>query len=517
MHGDPFEPDRFDSPDDTADGSFVLDDLDAWLDVARHEDHPAEAIERLEAALELFPNRPDIRLALAYYTLADGRFADAAERFAELAEDHPNDPELAAGHAASLVAMGRAREALTVIDAALDRDPDHAPLWCQKLAALLHLQRFVALQAAYDEARHHGPPCPTCDLWLGEMYLRTGEVEPAARIARRLAALPRRLFRYPQRVHDLPLFLGRVALAGGQPEQAADAFVTVRPAYRGLGDEIPRAALRLAALAYLRSHRPQAALQLVVRRCTDRPGHTPPGAADHLLRAEVMLHAGCDLSEVRSAAETALWADPTLPGVHLLLAELALLRSALPLARSHLTRETRLNDLSDDEQVLRLALAWTKARRPRRALAVLNRRDSLTLPPSADLPMLRADLLALRAALLLRKRRYAEGRAAAFAALGLRPHDPHILHNLALAECRRGHFGEARGWASLMSGASGTASRHATLATRRLVPGAGLGARLLPPLDPQPLRLHIAWRSLRQRWRRWTAPLRGRRAVSPAG
>lgn len=91
-----------------------------------------------------------------------------------------------------------------------------------------------------------------------------------------------------------------------------------------------------------------------------------------------------------------------------------------------------LESLATPEVLLEAAMLADRLRRPRLAVRLL-RQLALLAPES---PSAWQNL----AVLLLRRRRLAEGLSASFRALQLAPHDPAILHNLALAHARCNDF-----------------------------------------------------------------------------
>lgn len=439
----PPDPSPSDPADPHADDLLEGEDLYAAIEpqdfADRYATCPAAAIGRVAEVLEVFPDRADLQHALALLHLAADHLDEAERLFAELWERPRPHPDVAVGYARTLAALGRHRDAVRLLDRALRRWPRCEPLLCQKLASLVALRAFDAAAATYHDARRLAPDCPACDLHLAVMRLETGRSDLAARLARRLT--PDRVQRLPLPVRSttLPMFRGRLAMAEGRWADAVSQFQSVE-----VHGRMPLEARRLAALALLRTGRATAAVELAAYPCRYERTGTAADAPWHLLHAEVLLWAGHDAEAVRGPLALAVALDPTLPRAELLLAESHLAAGNLERARGHLGREMLLADFTDGEFVLRLALAWAKCRRPRRALDVLDRFERHA---GGVLP---ADLLALRAALLLRKRRYPAGLNAAYAALRLRPHDPDVLHNLALAEARRGRYRAAAGWAGLL-------------------------------------------------------------------
>lgn len=405
---------------------------------ALNEDMLLPGIDLLERALELVPHRRDWRSELARrYELADN-FTRAEQLWSELWAEDTDNPDIAAGWARTLQAQARHRECLRVLEHALSLYPHHEPLLCLKLAGLVATGRLAEVDPIYSQARQLRADCPVCDLHLGEARLATGNVGDAAEIAERLVRTPFN----PQLPVDWDRsrlwFVGRVAMAFQRYDDAAAAF-------RELLNEHPPhpEARRRAAEALLLAGKPDAAIALAGEPCTLGTPPRPELAPSFADFAQILIQARRHPEKALHAAQTALDIDPTLPHVHLLIAKASIQSGRLNLARDHLRREMRVADPGDPSAAFALALAWLHARRPRHALAVLDRFDRLGGMPTAP-------LAALRAAIQLQRRRYTDGLAAAYTALRLEPHRPDVLHNLAVAEARRGDFTAAQSWARLL-------------------------------------------------------------------
>jgi TolB-like protein/class 3 adenylate cyclase len=106
--------------------------------------HRADA--SAQKALSIDPHDPLSHQAAGYIALCQRKFDLAGTHLNRAAKLNPNDAMIAADQANWLVRTGKPQEALTVLDAAMQRDPYPAAwMWEMRYRALFHLHR-------YDEA-----------------------------------------------------------------------------------------------------------------------------------------------------------------------------------------------------------------------------------------------------------------------------------------------------------------------------------------------------------------------------
>lgn len=105
-------------------------DWRGWVGVQL--DQRDRAIFDYENLLDLQPGRSDIRLRLAQLLVESNRWADAVPHLERLLLEMPDDPDAIAALAPCRVVQTRSLEAREMLDAALQKNPDHFGLLYQR-------------------------------------------------------------------------------------------------------------------------------------------------------------------------------------------------------------------------------------------------------------------------------------------------------------------------------------------------------------------------------------------------
>ena len=396
------------------------------------------AVALLRAAIELVPTDAAWHVALASALEALGETPAAVDVYRAAFDLDTADLHTGLALAHTLHRSSRHREALAVLAQLHDTDPTFEPAYCLKIAVLTELQRFPLAEETYYLARLHEDDCPRCDLAMARALLAQNQPHRARSLLSRLAETA------PS--DDAELLLAQACLACGDFDLAANHFLS------RLHDEPdnPHLWIHLGTAQQLASRHHDAAASF--KRAVELD---PDLAPAHAALARFLLCRN-QAAPALAAASDALRADPTLAGLHLLIARAALDARIPAVARHHLRRELQVLSDADPAALLELALLLDRARRPTLALRVLRR-----LVDAAPQSVGAWQNLAV---LCFRLRRFDDGLAASYTALRLHPHHPDVLHNLALAHARRSDLPAATGYARLATAAA-------------------------PPTDPEPRRL----------------------------
>jgi tetratricopeptide (TPR) repeat protein len=98
-------------------------DWRAW--VGNQLDHRTQAISDCERALELQPNRSEVRLRLANLLVESSRYAEALPHLERLQQEQPDNPEVLVPLARCRIVQSRTDEAQALLDSVLQAHPDH--------------------------------------------------------------------------------------------------------------------------------------------------------------------------------------------------------------------------------------------------------------------------------------------------------------------------------------------------------------------------------------------------------
>lgn len=228
-----------------------------------------ESQQLLERAADLATD-PAITRVLVERLWQSDRFEEVANRLKDLdPADARSDATLLAYRAMALVDLKREAEARQIIDALQARKGDNvAASWAAALEAHAQEQpRARETIARLDSALARNPDNGVLSYWIGECYLRVGEMELAKGKFRDAAdAMPSWV-----KPH---IMIARSALALGQTEEALEA---ARAARKGAPNQLASAKVYAAALHQWLSEHPdaeqaKALLQFVTLIQQQKPG-----------------------------------------------------------------------------------------------------------------------------------------------------------------------------------------------------------------------------------------------------
>jgi tetratricopeptide (TPR) repeat protein len=196
---------------------------DAWGDyalllerTARSLHERLDAVEKMDQALRLQPDRRDVRKRLVHVTMELGRYNDAWHHLDKLLEASPDDPELLHLRGRCLEGTGEYAAAAKQFEDVIRRDPTY-------------IDSYIRLDDLY---RHRLNRAADTGRLMDDLVKANGS--PRAYVVRA------RYYRQggagaPEKPEDLPLaFLGaEVAAALATNSAGADPFAAARPAFTG--------------------------------------------------------------------------------------------------------------------------------------------------------------------------------------------------------------------------------------------------------------------------------------------
>jgi tetratricopeptide (TPR) repeat protein len=144
------------------------------LAVGKREDAKAE----LQNILKTVPTSADAQYQLGYLTYQEQNFKDAEAIFRSLQQSSPKDPRAVIGIVETLVAEGKPQDAITILRAAMEREPDR-PEYREALGNVFirnkqydeGLKEFQAVAAKKST--------PEILMKMGEVYRLKGDVNSA--------------------------------------------------------------------------------------------------------------------------------------------------------------------------------------------------------------------------------------------------------------------------------------------------------------------------------------------------
>jgi tetratricopeptide (TPR) repeat protein len=404
--------------------------MNQWQDAEQHFERALElvrhrkwqqALSELRRATRVNPFNGQWQFHLGLVLDEMGRYDQALRAYRRAVRIEPNNLQIQERVAADLHRVGRLRQALRAFADISQADPSHEPAYCHRLLIHVELGEHDLAEEMFYTARLYKDHCPRCydymgrslaargmhkraiycfqrcldmeaswpDAWrrLAEVFWNKGETEQARR--HYLADLRQN----PGRVQTL-LDLGDLLLEMGRVDEAGEKY---------------RLCIELA-----------------------------PREADGYLRYGRWLARCRKTEEAQLAFAEALRRNPTMSGVHLELARLAIARGDRAETRLQLRAEHLV--CSDDVQVLLgLANLWMDCDGYRTAIACLKR--LVTLQPECRDAWLNLAVAQFRRGL------YRQGIRSCQQALELEPANRLAMYNLAVAHERMGEYDEALQWA----------------------------------------------------------------------
>ncbi|QDV38419.1 tetratricopeptide repeat protein [Tautonia plasticadhaerens] len=224
------------------------DDPEPWVMEGRVAERVGDEFDEIashyQKALELAPDRDDVRLRLAEILRLGGRHDEAAVEFESYLDRNPEDPEALASAGLNELGRGRFAEAERRLSAALGRDPGH--LEALKGLARLRQQtgRFEEALESLDRAAGLEPHDPEIAYQRSLLLARLGRSEEADRMRARserlraeadeITRLRDALVRDPNNV-DLQHEAARWLIEHDHAEEGirwAEKALTIRPGHR---------------------------------------------------------------------------------------------------------------------------------------------------------------------------------------------------------------------------------------------------------------------------------------------
>jgi cellulose synthase operon protein C len=270
----------------------------AWLEVGKiestlgHWKEAAEALESLEKATPRSPLVAEARIERAEALGKLGR-SEEAETVLQLVVEDPSQPLAAQASDAlgsSLLARGKAAEALTVFDQAASRlgaSPTASTIRYHSAEAALALGKLNEARSRFLKLAADDPKAPSADDALLRAIAMTLDAKDAT-TARKLAALF--ASKFPDSPHrgDVRLLDARALLALGQPKDA------IRTLEASLSEDKPSPAVTQAedyylGLAYLKDGQTDKAVE-VLTKLSKTPA--PIAAAAQYLLGQIDFDAG---------------------------------------------------------------------------------------------------------------------------------------------------------------------------------------------------------------------------------
>lgn len=414
-----------------------------------------KAAGELRAALAVRPEEGEWAVVLGRVCEALEDWKGAVEAFGVAWAGSPGDGVLGLKLADAQERGGALEEALATVDRVIEGRPSGEAAYCRKVRILGRLGLHEAADEVYYLARTYTDRCARCDLAIGESLVMRAEGAGGGRAeAMKALALLTRLPRgggggtaeVAGRMGDVHCLLARAHVVLKQYSAARDHLLTAVRAASGMGSghrgqergRVGRMHLALGRVLELMKDGDGALAHL--RTAVELDGGL--GAA-HVGLARLLL-ARKRPAAALSAARRARNCGGGM-GVELLVARCQLALGQTAEALRSLMREVhglpQEGEAVGAEMLLELGLIADRLRRPRVAIELL-RRLTREYPTAAagwqNLGML-----------LLRRRKFTEGLAASFEALRLCPFDAGVLHNLALAEARRGDLLAAMEYAAM--------------------------------------------------------------------
>jgi Flp pilus assembly protein TadD len=183
----------------------------------------------VEAICAPLGDHPAAQQVLAQAAKLAGDMDAAAERLSALAAQHPRDASVLNNYGNALTELGRAEEAVAVLERAAELDPQRPQVWLNLGRARSISKQFDAAIAAFDKAIGLDPQDPKVNLELGKSLLRYGYYEQALG---RLSEAARGGERDPQVIVMIGLcYAGMERL--GDAERAYRTALTVEPGHPG--------------------------------------------------------------------------------------------------------------------------------------------------------------------------------------------------------------------------------------------------------------------------------------------
>ncbi len=157
---------------------------EAWLMLARLNALPNGDLERARFAANQAVEKAgsDRRLLVQALLLRADLTEDNDKKLQDLnrlLELEPDDPRVARARGATLLALGKAEEAIADFDKALAKAPGHVPTLEAKIDALLELKRFDDALAVADQIEKESPRSATAWFQRGRITGVRGEFEKA--------------------------------------------------------------------------------------------------------------------------------------------------------------------------------------------------------------------------------------------------------------------------------------------------------------------------------------------------
>ena len=312
-----------------------------------------KAVATAAELAEEFPDNADVLDTQARTLLGAGETDGAIATYKRAYELAPRSPQILSGYLAALAAAKKFVEERTVLQAALDRDPQNSSLKVDLIRVEAEIGGLDAGLAAARSFSEKDPDSSASDVASAGLY------EKAGRAAEAVALLEKAVAAHPS---DGGL---TIALAGLYTRTADPAKAEAILKARLKTDPKDYVVRRALAALYMRQDNPAAAIAEFSRLVAERPAD-----ADALSNLARLDRQQGDLATARQLAERAFEASPRTAYTHDTLGSILLAQGEANRALTYLSA-ANLSDPKDPGIQYHLAMALQRVGRPADARAML--------------------------------------------------------------------------------------------------------------------------------------------------
>ena len=257
--------------------------LVALAKMASDDGRAQEGIALLERARDKNPRAVQPRLILANYQLRRGNAAEALTLAREAYDISPRLPAAALLLGRAQIANGMTDDAISSLSELAERYPNSVDTHMQLALAYGQKRDVANTRRALERVLELQPGNPLATLGLGNLALRTGKLDEAAKIARELQQSQ------PKSPAGFSL-QGDVLMAGNKPREAASAYQTALDKAPGSATVLKLYAARSRAgqpdagatlTTWLDEHRDDAAVRLAYASTLHQAGKRAQAVAEY--------------------------------------------------------------------------------------------------------------------------------------------------------------------------------------------------------------------------------------------
>lgn len=408
-----------------------------WLDAERHAERAQKhsragrwdrALEELRKALHVIPDQSDWLLGMAVALDALERYEEAAAAYERVLKLRGDNVETLVALGIDLVRSGDPSRAITVFERANEIDPKCEAGYCHRIAAYAQIEDHESAELMFYMARQVLDECPICYDYLAQSLALRGELQRAIWCWEQTARL----------APELSGIAGSLARAYWQMDQLELA----RHYFEAELRENPKDTDALLALGVLllELEKPAEAGEKF-RRALEVDGTLFEA---HLYLGELSFLSG-HIEAAEARFERAHQIDPSQPGAHAGLAQVALHRKDHAAARQHLSAELDTGGQTT-AQSINLARMLIESDMAAEAVTVLDPLVREATRRNSTIAPLLPDMLLCRGAALMMLGDVGAGIADTRRAVRLDPDNAVGMHNLSLAYLEVGSLTRARFW-----------------------------------------------------------------------